>query len=269
MRNARTLLALAALALLAAGVVSAATSVQNGQSTRGVQQIDLVGGIKDADSTGQVLRFDANGNLLMSESAPPQTFLIKHTNILQGSLWRVQQCQAAPTTCTQVLPQADSSMALSTLGATRLALAIRYNLDADSACAALLCIEVRGHYAANVDSSNTFAWRWITNTTSTNPDTVGAMATTNTATTVGAFTNSSLDTTNIGLNERAVMLNSTSPFRSIFLPIYNRNTGEQFQAPYTSVRVRLLKVYGSTACTPWTGKAGPITSIQADLIGWR
>lgn len=60
---------LAALLALCASSAYAATSVQNGQSTRGVQQLDLVGGIH-SDSTGAVLTMSSTGSTITAEASP-------------------------------------------------------------------------------------------------------------------------------------------------------------------------------------------------------
>lgn len=68
----RILWTLAALAALS-GPAWAVTDVQWGQSTRGVQQLRLVGGVVVADSTGRPLIMDADGNLSAFEAFPLNT----------------------------------------------------------------------------------------------------------------------------------------------------------------------------------------------------
>lgn len=263
----RIALAGCALILWMYGVANAQNVVQDGQSTRGVQQSILIGGINRADSTQWAFSNDGSGNLYMTDANPDRTFLYKYQSLIQNSLWRVQQCQAAPTTCTWVLPQADSSLAKLTLGARHMALLITYTLD-DSTCEALVGIEVRGHMTQNADSVSSFLWRWR-DVVPAAIDTAGSMATTNAGTSVGLFATTALDTANVAFFERPIVLSAINSYRAIYLPITNRSTGEWFQAPYTSIKVRVIKAYGSTACTAWTGKAGARTNLNVDLLGWR
>lgn len=272
MKQTKWLLALALLGLATTGW--AQSVVQDGQSSRQVQQSLLGGHMVRSDSTQDANTGDGSGNQYTKESSPDQTFLIKRTSVIQNSLFRVGSFQSAPTVGTQALPQVDSCTAQVTLGATRMALAITYTLDTDSLCGALLCVEVRGGYTTNTDSLSTFKWNWSNSFSgkavgAAARDTLGSMATTATGTTVAAFASIVLDTTNVSQTEKAVWLNEVGPFRHIWLPITNRDTGEWFSAPYTSVRVRIIKNYGSTACTAWTGKAAPRTSVNIDLVGWR
>ena len=266
MKLRRIAAALAAGALAIVALV-AATSVQNGQSTNGVQKLDIVGGINDADSVGQALSFSGR-NVLVTESSPDQTFLIKRTNVAQATLYHTNSISAG-----RKGPQADSTLVpVSMLGANRMALLIRYSLDADSGRAALLMVQVRGHYAANADSTNTFIWRaWNTReqlfptaaaTQATIVDTIGNFADID-------YNSANTDTTTGSYGERPVWLNRVDPHRAIWINLVNPETGEWFSAPYVSIRVRIMRVYGSTAVTAWTGTSAPATSIQADLVGWR
>lgn len=63
----RRWMALAVLALLAAGVVMAQTTAQNGQATRGVQQGALIGGLGYTDSSMQVPGVNPTTHALYSE----------------------------------------------------------------------------------------------------------------------------------------------------------------------------------------------------------
>jgi len=265
----RKWMAVALLLALAAGAAHAQSVVQDGQSTRQVQQSMLGGHLYRADSTQWSNSGDGAGNLYTTEASPDRSFLYKYQNVMQvGSLWRVRQCQAAPTLCTFVLPQADSSSTMLTLGATHLALMVTYSMDADSGCASLMGLEVRGHSTANSDSVSTFKWRWRAATASPT-DTIGSQATTSTGATVNGFVTTALDSTNVGPFEAPVWLNNTQPYRAIYIPLVNRDTGELFSAPYTSIKARIVKQYGSTACTAWTGKLGALTAFQITMVGWR
>src|SRR5512134_319395 len=87
MIRSRKWIALALLALGVAGVVWAANEVQDGQSTYGVINSILGGHIVRGDTTQDANSGDGSGNLYVAEAYPDQTFLIKHTNILQATLY--------------------------------------------------------------------------------------------------------------------------------------------------------------------------------------
>lgn len=258
----RRWLALALLALPA--LVLAQSVVQDGQSTRGVQQSVLGGHLVGADSTQDANRGDGNGNQYTAEAYPDQTFLKFNPNILQATLFHTYS-----RISTGVLkgPQADSSAAVSMLGATRMALAIRYTLD-DSTSAALLMVDIRAHYATNTDSTNTFNWREWGNRTDIFPTTASVIRDT-----VGSFldvtANALTDTVNAVLGERPVWLNQTNPFRAKWIPLNLPKSGAQWGGgPYVSVRARVIRTYGANGVA-YTGTNAPPTALQVDLVGWR
>lgn len=62
----KKMLAVMALVAIAWAMLTAATTVNQGQTTNGVNQLDIVGGRISGTNTGQDLQFDSNGNLLTS-----------------------------------------------------------------------------------------------------------------------------------------------------------------------------------------------------------
>lgn len=260
----RRWIALALVGLAWANVGWAQSVVQDGQSTRGVQQSTLGGHMVRSDSTQDANTGDGSGNQYTAEAYPDRTFLKKYQSIIQSTLYHTYS-----RISTGVLkgPQADSSSAKDVLGAKHLGLAISYTLD-DSTRAALLLIEVRGHLTQNTDSVNTFPWTAWGAHKEVYPtaiaaviDTVGSMPTDNT------FVSTHVDTVNAGPTERPVWLSQTGPFRYKWVNLVNPDTGEWFSAPYVSVRVRVIRTYGISVAN--LGTQAPPTTINIDLLGWR
>lgn len=256
---------IALVALLLPVSASTQSVVQDGQSTRGVQQSVLGGHLVRADSTQDANTGDGSGNLYVIEAVPDRSFLKKYPGLIQNTLYHTYSRLSSG-----VLkgPQADSSSAKDVLGAKHLALGIGYSLDADSTAAALLMVEVRGHLTQNTDSINTFAWRGFGQREIQAPTAVTAWYDT-----IGDFAerNSSAltDTVNAVYGERPIWLNRTNPFRYVYVPLTNPNSGEWFSAPFVSVRVRVIRTYGGTGITAYTGVNAPPTTVNIDLLGWR
>jgi len=73
-------------ATLWASSAQAVTDVQWGNSTRGVQQLRLVGGVLASDSSGRVLLFDSAGNLLATDPNTLNTLYDNEPDIYNDTL---------------------------------------------------------------------------------------------------------------------------------------------------------------------------------------
>jgi hypothetical protein len=259
-----------ALALLGLPALASAQSVvQDGQSTRGVQQSTLGGHLVRSDSTQDANTGDGSGNQYITEANPDRTFLKKYQNVIQNVLY---------PTGSQILslaqrgPQSDSTSARDMLGCKHIALKIHYTLD-DSARAALLAITVQGGYVGNNDSVSVASWRnWraaaVPATWGTVPkDTIGTFST-------NPAVMSYIDSTGISASDELIVVLSEigAPGnlggRDLWINLVDPVSGEWFNAPYVSIRVRLIGVYAASMVRHQNAKA-PATAISADLVGWR
>jgi opacity protein-like surface antigen len=255
-----------ALALLLAVLATAAWAqsiVQDGQTTTR-QSSSLGGHIVRTDSTQDANTGDGNGNVYVREAYPDAGRLWKYQSIIQSTLYPTY---ARISTSVLKGPQADSSLAKDMLGANRMALALSYTLR-DSTSMALLGIQVRTHLTDNTDSVSTFIWPgWGTSTDITGAikdsscSSIDPLAGVNSA---GIFMG---DTVNALIGERPVWLHQTNVQRYRWIPLMSQR-GEWLAAPYVSVRVRIIRLYGTSGVAR-TGTTAPSTVVNLDLVGWR
>lgn len=247
----RVLVSVAVAALVCATQAMAVTSVQNGQSTRGTQQLDLVGGI-NADSTGGVLTM-SNGALNLTDVARDRdswAILNGGQPIINDTLTVGSSFDFGGSASVTVgnFYSAESSLVISAGTYTRFALMWRVIPAAgDTTTKVVLAWQVRGHISNTADTSSTFAWSprgWDITT----PGTLGPFAMVDstvakTTSTIGTVALPTEFTTFFSPKWYSGTLTAYQAFAmpsGRMLPLIDQS-GVWFWAPYVSVRVRCLR----------------------------
>lgn len=224
---------LAVLAMLFAVPAYGQTVVQDGQSTRGVQQIQLGGGIVPADSTGRAFRMTADGFLRIEEANPLSSNFVQSAYII-----------GSPAGVSLAAGAADSSAVINVAEYRTLGLYFKLTPGTGAGRDNRIAVQIRAHLNGVSDSLSTFTWH---------PEPVsnlGVSASTNDTTLVyGHLITGSATVPWSGEFQIVADGVRNSPVNGVALVAYSYPNGIYVQlrtpyggfwAPYMSVRVRNL-----------------------------
>jgi len=156
----------------------------------------------------------------------------------------------------------DSSAVYAAAGATRWFGAFHFTLDADSAAAVVMALQVRGHTTDNNDSLSTHPWSVVCSR-----DTDDAAF--GTADSIGSlkFMNQGVwDVDDVMLNERPMTLVHHGYPRAMWVPLTPTKCSDNFTADGISVRIRSLRVYKADGTVH---SVAVQTVYKMDLYGYR
>lgn len=200
--------------------------VQDGQKYGGKPSGTSIAGMKDADTTGTVLRLDGSGNLMVTEATPA------YKDFRDGSATVIDD--------TTAISMADSSVVINMGKYTLQALAIR--MVGNPAATARIAVQIRFHLNSQSDSASIF------------PVLMRAVAPTGGADTLAYNATTAPSQIVVGRSEFVVNITNDAQQASRFgnagnVYILLRDImGTEVYAPYLSVRIRCLTT--STATVP-------------------
>lgn len=258
-------LALAALVLAAGPALAQGNlALWGSKAWKNTRATGVTGQVNYADSSVVPTASDANGNLGAYDPNRDRDQVWQYVGIIDRSTPGI------------VRPYPDSSSVLLTRGWNKMALVFYPTLKADSVEAAWVAVQIRGHYTAAGDSVGANPWRhWNGAAPAFTAGVGGAADTINAG---QGYLNANFGTQTFPADSLArsgefvVFVPAEAVPRGLWIPLVDR-TGDWFSAPFTSVRVRLLKEIGnqapSSGANPWGVALAPQLKVRLDLAGWR
>lgn len=278
--------------LALAAVASLLLSLPSHAQTSGTNTVSR-NGYYFNQTTGQ--RTTVDGVILDTEVSPASAMVLIQPSWITTRFVYGADGVSTGWTSPKCLTVDSTSVPAQTLGYNRLALLI-YPQFEDSVGAALFAIQVRGHQNSATDSLSTFAFGLTHSALAaaqSAPDTINSFL--DMQVPKIQFGSSGLDTARTTPGERLLLMSPNINTQSGILVMLKDRDGTFLNAPYVSIRWRIMNTYGANL-TSWTHTDGTATGVaafgqaikrtnltaagqtggdtrfvilRADLVGWR
>lgn len=210
---------------------------------RGSGQATLIGGINRADTTMGIITTDASGNLMITDALPPYANRATSASAVDDTVGTGSNVGAAALLSVQWA--AESTSVIPCADYRFFAMGLRQIQTAGDTTESRYAVQVRAHTSASYDTSSAMVWhRWpVAGATTTGgaTDSLGHV-TLNVGNTAAGFSGLYSGEFEVVLSAKRGKFGTSQTFGGpdgVWL-VLTGVRGEQFIAPYMSVRVRRL-----------------------------